>query len=387
MNVPYIDLKRQYISIKKEIDQALQETIESCAFVAGKKVKEFEEHFAEYCGCTRAIGVSSGTSALYTALKILEVGMGDIVVTVPFTFIATVEAITLTGARPVFVDIDTDTYNISVGELQTYVEKKCQWDARQRKLIDKTSGLCVKAIMPVHLYGQIADMNEINAIANTYSLSVVEDAAQAHGATYNNKKAGSLGHLACFSFYPTKNLGAYGQGGMITTNHEELADRVQQFINHGQNDKYLHSFEGWNFKMDGFQAAVLDVKLKHLDTWNQTRRHFAKLYADKLNGHDRIILPMEKPDRMHVYHLYVVRVPGREQFERYLQNNTIGYTIAYPLPLHLQPAYQNLGYKKGDFPNTELAADGVIGLPIFSELTDEEISYVCERILSWSEGT
>ena len=386
MNVPYIDLKRQYASIKKEIDQALQDTIESCAFVAGKKVKEFEGHFAEYCGCKRAIGVSSGTSALYTALKSLAIGKGDIVVTVPFTFIATVESITLTGAKPVFVDIDIDTYNMSGTALQNYVETNCVWNEEQRKLIDKASGLRVKAIMPVHLYGQIADMEEITAIAESYALSIVEDAAQAHGATYKNRKAGSFGHLACFSFYPTKNLGAYGQGGMITTSHDELADRVAQFINHGQDDKYLYSFEGWNFKMDGFQAAVLDVKLQHLDAWNQTRRHYAGLYAEKLNGHDMIVLPEEKADRTHVYHLYVVRVPERPRFERYLKDNAIGYTIAYPLPLHVQPAYQGLGYNRGDFPHAELAADSVVGLPIFPELTTDEIHYVCERIRAWPGG-
>jgi dTDP-4-amino-4,6-dideoxygalactose transaminase len=386
MYVPYIDLKRQYASIKKEINQALQDTIESCAFVAGKKVQEFEEHFAEYCGCKRAIGVSSGTSALYTALKALDIGQGDIVVTVPFTFIATVESITLTGAKPVFVDIDIDTYDISVDALQEYIEKSCVWNEEQKTLIDTTSGRRVKAIMPVHLYGQIADMDEINTIADAYSLSILEDAAQAHGATYKHRKAGSLGHLACFSFYPTKNLGAYGQGGMITTGSDELADRVAQFINHGQNDKYLHSFEGWNFKMDGFQAAVLDVKLRHLDTWNQTRRQYAGLYTEKLNGHGRIMLPEEKADRTHVYHLYTVRVPERARFEQYLKDNTIGYTIAYPLPLHLQPAYQELGYKKGDFPNAELAADTVIGLPIFPELTSDEIDYVCDRVQAWSRG-
>lgn len=385
MNVPYIDLKRQYLLIQQEINKALQDTIESCAFVAGKKVKEFEEHFAQYCGCRRAIGVSSGTSALYVALKALGIGKGDIVITVPFTFIATVEAITLTGAQPVFVDINADSYNMSVHALQEYIDKECAWNSDKKELIDISRAQNVRAIMPVHLYGQIADMDEIMTIADTYSLSVIEDAAQAHGATYKNRKAGSLGRLACFSFYPTKNLGAYGQGGMITTSHDELADRVQQFINHGQNDKYLHLFEGWNFKMDGFQAAVLDVKLRHLDAWNQARRDTAQVYGEKLNGHNKLILPREKPDRTHVYHLYTIRVPEREQFEQHLKDNTIGYTIAYPVPLHLQPAYQDLGYKQGDFPQTEAIAQEVIGLPIFSELRKDEILYICERIQAWKE--
>jgi dTDP-4-amino-4,6-dideoxygalactose transaminase len=383
MNVPYIDLKRQYESIKKEIDQALQDTIESCAFVAGKKVQQFERHFAEYCSCEHAIGISSGTSALYVALKALSIGHTDIVVTVPFTFIATAEAISLTGAQPVFVDIDSDSFTMSVEALQSYIQVCCEWRAAEKMLVDTALQKRVKAIMPVHLYGQVADMDGIMTIADQYHLSVIEDAAQAHGASYGNKKAGSIGHIGCFSYYPTKNLGAYGQGGAITTNQKDLADKIRKFINHGQNDKYLHAFEGWNFKMDGFQAAILDAKLHYLDTWNQTRRNHAKMYMDKLKSNNGMILPKEMPGREHVYHLFVIRVPDRPSFEQYLTDRSIGYTIAYPVPLHLQPPYKDLGYKSGDFPNAEKAAKEVIGLPVFPELTDDEIEYVCSCLNAW----
>jgi len=386
MHVPYIDLKRQYMSIKKEIDQALQETIESCAFVAGKKVQQLEGHFAAYCGCDHAIGLSSGTGALYVALKSLGIGQGDIVITVPYTFIATVEAITLSGAQPVFVDIDANSFNISTDALKQYLEIKCEWRASDKIHVDKSLGMKVKAILPVHLYGQAADMDEIMMIADQYNLSVVEDAAQAHGALYKHRKAGSLGHLACFSFYPTKNLGAYGQGGAVTTNNEMLASMIRKFINHGQNDKYLHAFEGWNFKMDGFQAAILDAKLKRLDAWNAARRAHAKTYTERLADNDRVGLPKEMPDREHVYHLYVIRVPDRSGLEKFLKENMIGYTIAYPVPLHLQPAYTALNYKLGDFPNAEHVAGEVIGLPIFPELTKEEIEYICDRISAWARG-
>lgn len=383
MNVPYIDLKRQYARIKKDIDRALQETIETCAFVAGEKVQQFEEHFAAYCGCEHAIGISSGTSALYVALKSLGVGCDDIVITVPFTFIATIESITLTGAYPVFVDINMDSYTMSVDALQAYFQTRCEWRAADDTLVDTSLQRPVRAIMPVHLYGQVADMDEIMAIADKYHLAVIEDAAQAHGASYKSKKAGSIGHLGCFSYYPTKNLGAYGQGGAITTDQEARAERIRKFINHGQNDKYLYTFEGWNFKMDGFQASILDAKLQYLDTWNQIRRAHAKVYEARLSKCNGIVLPREMPDREHVYHLYVIRVRDRISFERYLQEKTIGYTIAYPVPLHLQPAYRSLGYQQGDFPNAEQAAQEVIGLPISPELTNDEIDYVCACVNTW----
>jgi dTDP-4-amino-4,6-dideoxygalactose transaminase len=383
MQVPYLDLKRQYGVIKKEIDDAIQSTIENCAFVAGSKVKEFEDHFAAYCGAKHAIGVSCGTSALYVALKTLRIGEGDIVITVPYTFIATVEAITVTNARPVFIDIDEDSYNISIPDLRNYIEKSCEFDKTNNVLIDRKTGFKVRAIIPVHLYGQMSEMDAIMDIAGKYNLMVIEDAAQAHGATYKQRRAGSIGQVGCFSFYPSKNLGAYGQGGGLVTSDTGIAERIRQFINHGQTGKYAHEFEGWNFKMDGFQAAILDTKLKYLDTWNRTRQNNAQQYNELLSNLDGIKLPKKMPERDHVYHLYVIWVKNRAALEEYLKKEGIGFSIAYPIPLHMQSAYAYLGYKQGDFPHSERCAEGVIALPIFPELTAQEIEYVGQKIGSW----
>jgi dTDP-4-amino-4,6-dideoxygalactose transaminase len=383
MQVPYLDLKRQYLTIKDEINKAIQSTLDSCAFVAGDKVKQFEENFAAYCGAKYAIGVSCGTSALYAALKTLGIGKGDIVVTVPYTFIATVEAITVTGARPVFIDIKKDSYNMSILRLKEYIEKSCTHDTAGNMLIDRKTGLKVRAIIPVHLYGQMSDMDAIMNIAQEYDLLVLEDAAQAHGATYKNRKAGAIGQIGCFSFYPSKNLGAFGQGGAVVTSDEQIAERTRQFINHGQTGKYAHAFEGWNFKMDGFQAAILDAKLKHLDVWNQARRENASKYDKLLSGLDGIKLPQNLPERDHVYHLYVIRVKDRVSLQDYLKREGVGFSIAYPIPLHMQSAYGYLGYAQGDFPNSESCAEGVIALPIFPELTEKEIEHVAATIGSW----
>ncbi len=387
MKVPYLDLKRQYVTIKDEINNAIQSTIDSCAFVAGDKVKKFEENFAAYCGTKYAIGVSCGTSALYVALRTLAIGKGDIVVTVPYTFIATVEAITMTGARPVFIDIEKDSYNISIAKLIQYIEKSCTRNASDNTLVDKQTGLRVRAIIPVHLYGQMSDMDEIMAIAQEYNLLVLEDAAQAHGAVYKNQKAGTIGKIGIFSFYPSKNLGAFGQGGAVLTSDERIAERTRQFINHGQTGKYAHAFEGWNFKMDGFQAAILDTKLKHLDAWNQARQKNAEQYRGLLSGLDGIVLPANMPDRDHVYHLFVIRVEDRPSLQGYLEQQGIGFTIAYPVPLHMQGAYKHLGYAQGDFPNAEKCAEGVIALPIFPELTEKEITQVGATIKAWVQST
>jgi dTDP-4-amino-4,6-dideoxygalactose transaminase len=383
MQVPFMDLKRQYHTIKDEIDSAIHDTIESCAFVAGKNVKQFEEKFARYCGAQHAIGVSSGTSALYAALKALGIGPGDAVITVPFTFIATVEAITLTGARPIFVDIEKESYNISPEKIEYCVTQSCTWNSRDKTLIDKKTGLTVRAIMPVHLYGQIADMDEIMQLAETYNLFVLEDAAQAHGATYKKRKAGSIGHIGAFSFYPSKNLGAYGQGGALVTSDRTLAERVRMLIDHGQRTKNYHAVEGWNFKMDGFQAAVLDVKLKYLDDWNTSRRQHAQTYTHLLKDADGIIAPNEKPHREHIYHLYVIRTRNRNALQEHLRDVGIGSSIHYPLSLHVQDAYHYLGYTTGDFPHAEECAAEVLSLPMFPELTLKEIEYVCTAITEW----
>ncbi len=385
MKVPFMDLKRQYIEIKNEIDSAIQKTIDCCAFVAGEKVKQFEDRFAQYCGTKHAIGVSNGTSALYVALKALGIGQGDIVITVPHTFVATVEAITLTGARPVFIDVEKESYTLSIEKLKLYIERFCEWKSKDKLLVDKGKHLNVRGIVPVHLYGQMSDMDEIMRIAEQYNLFVLEDAAQAHGASYKEKKAGTIGHIGCFSFYPSKNLGAFGQGGAVITSDEQLADKIRMFIDHGQRGKYNHLFEGWNFKMDGFQAAILEVKLKYLDNWNRARRQHAETYNSLLKDTNGIILPKELTDRQHVYHLYVVYVGDRESLREYLENANIGTSMHYPVALHLQNAFRYLGYKKGDLPNTEACAQGVLSLPMFPELTSKEVEYVCEKIKEWHQ--
>lgn len=387
MEVPFMDLKRQYSEIKAEIDHAMQETFDSCSFVAGKQVSQFEQRFAEYCGVQHAVGVSSGTSALYIALKALGVGKSDIVITVPYTFIATVEAITLTGARPLFVDIEKDSYNISLEKLKNYIERGCKWDSKKRILVDKRTNLSVKGLIPVHLYGLMSDMDQIMEIARQYNLFVLEDAAQAHGALYKDRKAGSIGQIGCFSFYPSKNLGAYGQAGAATTTDTCLAEKMRMFIDHGQREKYQHIHEGWNFKMDGLQAAVLRIKLGYLDRWNSNRRKHAQQYSELLKDTDGIVLPAELPGRKHVYHLYVIHVQDRVSLQAYLHKAQIGYSIHYPIALHLQNAYHYLGYKSGDFPNTEECAQDVLSLPMFPELTSQEIQYVCSAIKQWSKNS
>lgn len=386
MEVPFMDLKRQYELIKDEIDKAIQDTIDSCAFVAGDKVKEFENHFAQYSGVNCAVGISSGTSALYVALKALDIGKHDAVVTVPYTFIATVEAITLTGAKPIFIDIDEASYNISPVKIEEYIKNSCEWSNKKNALIDLNSKLKIKAIVPVHLYGQMVDMDPIMKIAQKYKLSVIEDAAQAHGATYNAKKSGTIGNIGAFSFYPSKNLGAYGQGGMVITNDADLAEKVRMLIDHGQKERYHYAFEGWNFKMDGFQAAILDVKLNYLDDWNEDRRQNANYYNELLKEIDKIVIPKQLSQREHIYHLYVVRVKDRTGFQEFLRNSQIGTAIHYPISLHLQKAYQYLGYKEGDFPVAERCANEIVSLPMFPELTKQEIEYVCEKIREWAHS-
>ncbi len=386
MHVPFVDLKRQYSGIKNEIDSAIQDTIESCAFVAGEKVRQFEKQFAEYCGVQYAVGVSSGTSALYIALKALGIGKGDIVITVPYTFIATVEAVTLTGARPLFIDIEKNSYNISVKSLKAYIKTRCEWNSKNRTLVDRDTKLNVKGLIPIHLYGQMSDMDEIMEIARHYNLFVLEDAAQAHGALYKERRAGSIGRIGCFSFYPSKNLGAFGQAGAAITNDARLAEKMKMFIDHGQQERYRHMFEGWNFKMDGFQAAILGVKLRYLDKWNGARRKHAQEYNRLLKETDGIVVPMELPCRTHVYHLYVIYVKDRASLQKHLKNTNIGCSIHYPTALHLQTAYQYLGYKRGDFPITEECARGVLSLPMFPELNSQEVEYVCSKIQEWSRS-
>lgn len=362
MKVPFLDLKIQYESIKDDIAICLQNVLDNTAFAGGPFVAKFEEEFASFCNSNFAIGVGSGTEALWMALIGLGIGYGDEVITTTNTFIATAEAITFTGAKPVFVDIDEQTYNIPPELLKAAITPK------------------TKAVIPVHLYGQPADMDKIIQIAKAHNLVVIEDACQAHGAEYKGKRAGSIADAGCFSFYPGKNLGAYGEAGAIVTNNKELADIIKMLRDHGQKEKYYHSMVGWNGRMDGLQGAVLSVKLKHLDQWNESRRKNAELYNSHLADLDLVVTPVEADYAKHIYHIYPILTENRQQLMDALSKEQISCGIHYPVPLHLQDAYSSLGYKKGDFPITEKVASRLVSLPMFPELTVEQIEYVAEKI-------
>ncbi len=361
-NIPQVDLKAQYATIKKEVDQAIAEVIESTQFVRGKAVAEFEKAFAGYCGVSHAVGVANGTDALMLALRALGVGAGDEVITTPFTFTATTEAIHWVGAKVVFVDIDPENYTIDVGQLES-------------KITERT-----RAIVPVHLYGHPADMDAILELAKKHDLKVIEDAAQAHGALYKGKRVGSFGHAACFSFYPGKNLGAYGDAGGVVTNDAKIAETVKILGDHGSARKYENDFLGFNSRLDGIQGAVLNVKLKYLDPWNQRRRAIADLYNRAFTEVDEIATPRESTWAESVYHLYVVQTGNREALKQKLNEAGIGAALHYPRPLHLQKAYDFMGHKRGAFPVAEQAADRVLSLPNYPEMTDEMVGEVVERL-------
>jgi len=359
MQVPLLDLKRQYNAIKKELDQAVLSVMADTKFIMGPEVKTFEEKAAEYCGAKFAIGVASGTDAILLALRACGIESGDEVITTPFTFFATASTITRLGAIPVFIDIDPDTYNIEPEQIE-------------KKITPKT-----KVIMPVHLYGQCADMDPIDRIAKKHNLKVVEDAAQAIGSKYKGKKAGTLGDFACFSFFPSKNLGAAGDAGMVTTDDPDMADLIRILRVHGAQPKYFHSIVGYNSRLDTIQAAILSVKLKYLDSWTAKRREHAAAYNAAFKGFD-IITPMEEDFNYHIYHQYTIAVKNREKLSEALKENQIGHDIYYPVPLHLQKCFQFLGYTEGDLPIAERKAKDVISLPIYTELTDEEQNFVIE---------
>ena len=364
MQVPLVDLKAQYLSIKPEIDSAIQRVIDNSAFIMGKEVAQFEEAFAEYCGVDYAVGVASGTAALFLALLAHGVGPGDEVITTPFTFFATGEAISQVGARPVFVDIDPVTYNIDPNLIEAAITPR------------------TRAIMPVHLYGQPADMNAINAIAEKHGLIVIEDAAQAHGSRYDGQRAGSLGHSACFSFYPSKNLGCYGDGGAVVTNDPKVAEAVSKLRNHGRMTKYEHDELGYGHRLDGIQAAILGAKLPHLDDWNAGRRERAARYNDLLADLP-VFTPEHLPNTEPVYHCYTIRLEedvDRDEVVRFLKAQGVGVGIHYPIPLHLQPAYRFLELEEGDFPVSEYMANHVLSLPLYAELTDEQQDYVVTQL-------
>jgi len=374
MNIPFVDLKAQYESIKSEIDNAIAEVIGKTAFVGGPFVKAFEEAFAKFCHVKHCVGVGNGTDALFIALKALGIGQGDEVITVANSFIATSEAITMTGAKVAFVDIDPKTYNMDPNKLEDYLKNRLKPGA---------SSLAPqpKAVIPVHLFGQPADMDPILEIARKYNLKVVEDAAQAHGATFKGRQIGSIGDMACFSFYPGKNLGAYGDGGAIVTNDDELALRARMFANHGRVEKYNHEVEGFNSRLDGLQAAILSVKLRHLPEWSDRRRQNAYLYNEYLKD-TQLVTPVEIDDVKAVYHLYVVRVKdgGRPKLQEYLKSQGISTGIHYPIALPNLKAYSYLNHSESDFPEATKASKEILSLPMFPELTQDQIKFTCEKI-------
>lgn len=361
--IPYADLKTQYRSIKPEIDAAVLRVLDSTQFILGEEVAAFEREFAAYCGTAEAIGVNSGTSALHLALLAAGVGPGDEVITVPFTFVATAAAIVYSGAKPVFVDVDPETFTMAPAEIERAISPR------------------TKAIVPVHLYGHAADMDPILDIARRRGLVVIEDAAQAHGATYKGRPCGSMGVMAAFSFYPGKNLGAYGEGGAVVTSDPQLAKKIRVMRSWGEERRYEHSVKGFNYRMDGIQGAILRVKLRHLEAWTENRRARAADYARAFAG-SGIATPIERPQCRHVYHVYALRLPNRDATRAALQAADIQTGIHYPIPVHLQPAHSDLGYRRGDFPVSEEVALQVLSLPMFPEMTTEQVQQVAAGVLA-----
>ena len=361
IKVPYLDLKAQYQSIKPEIDAALARVLESCQFVLGPEVAAFEQEFAAYCGTAECIALNSGTSALHLALLAAGIGPGDEVITVPFTFVASVAAVVYTGARPVLVDIDSRSFNMDPFAIEAAITPR------------------TKAILLVHLYGQPADMAPIMEIAKRHGLVVIEDAAQAHGAKYKGRPVGSIGDMACFSFYPGKNLGAYGEGGAVTTSNPDYARTIRMLRDWGQDRKYHHLLHGYNYRMEGFQGAILRVKLRHLERWTEARRSVVEQYNNLL-ADSGVETPTEMPWARHVYHVYTLRADERDGLQTALQAEGIQTGIHYPVPVHLQPAYADLGYGRGAFPRSEKAAEQVLSLPLYPELSSQAIAEVAAAV-------
>ena len=359
--IPYNDLKAQYHSIKNEIDTAVLRVLDSTQYILGEEVAAFEREFAGYCRASQAIGVNSGTSALHLALLAAGIGPGDEVITVPFTFVATVSAICYTGATPVLVDIEPDYFTMDPSKIEAAITPK------------------TRAIMPVHLYGQPADMDPIMDIARRRSLTVIEDAAQAHGSDYHGRRCGSIAEIAGFSFYPGKNLGAYGEGGAITTTRADVAATCRTLRDWGRGQRYEHRVKAFNYRMDGIQGAILRVKLRHLEAWTERRRQVAEWYATALDQ-DTVRLPQARPGCRHVYHVYAVRTDDREKLREALDNQGIQTGVHYPIPVHLQPAHADLGHHAGDFPVAEQVAREVLSLPIFPEMTREQVQTVAEAV-------
>ncbi len=409
MHVPFLDLKAQYKQIETEVVPVVTQAMAAGMFIGGPQVAGFEEEFAAFCDSRYCIGVGSGTDALRFALMAAGVGPGDAVVTVPNTFIATTEAISQVGATPVFVDVDPKTYTLDPQKLSDLLKNKTQPNLSHEILDrDERSGFHrdklnkpnrpnnphtpnkpfnqstdhprPKAVLPIHLYGQTADMDPILDIARQYDLVVIEDACQAHGASYKNRKAGSLSMAGCFSFYPGKNLGAFGEAGAVVTQDEDMAQKMRMIRDHGQAQKYFHDLEGYNGRLDAIQAAVLRIKLKRLQDWNQSRRKNAALYTELLQDVPGITLPVEAGFAESVFHLYVILADNRDGLQKFLSEKGVATGLHYPLPLHLQKAYAHLGHKKGDFPVAEHTAERLLSLPMYPELTAEQIDYVCSSI-------
>lgn len=364
-----VDLSAQLGSIEVEIKEAINRVLESSEFVLGSAVESFERSFADYCRTECCIGVSSGTAALHLALRALDIGPGDEVITTPHTFIATVWAISYVGAKPVFVDIDPDTFTIDPAQIESRITSR------------------TRAIIPVHIYGQPADMGAILKIAERHEVAVIEDAAQAHGAEYEERRCGSIGAIGCFSFYPTKNLGAYGEAGAVVTNDRNIAERIRQLRDHAQSERYLHSELGYNYRMDALQGTVLNVKLRHLDEWISGRRGVARQYFEVLGGLETVEVPFEAEYSKHVYHVYGVQLrseEARDDLALWLSRSGIATGRHYPIPVHLQPAYKELGYRPGDFPVAEKLAKQELSLPIYAELGNEDVQRIAESILRWT---
>jgi dTDP-4-amino-4,6-dideoxygalactose transaminase len=367
MKIQMLDLSEQYQSMRDEIIQKLDEVMSSSRFILGDNVKQLESDIAKYSNVKHGIGVGNGSDAIHIALQAVGVGKGDEVITTPFTFFATAGSIARTGAKPVFVDIDPVTFNIDPEKIETAITPR------------------TKAIVPVHLYGQMADMDPIVAIAQKYNLAIIEDAAQAIGAKYKGKTVGEMGTAATYSFFPTKNLGAYGDGGMIVTNDDDVAEKCRVIRVHGSKPKYYHRVLGYNSRLDELQAAILNVKFPHLNRWSEERRKRAAYYTERLNEklNEIIQTPVEKEENYHVFHQYTLRVPKRDELQQYLKEQGIATMIYYPLPLHLQPVFKDLGYKEGDFPEAEKAAKEALSLPMYPELKHEEQDYVIEKIIEF----
>jgi dTDP-4-amino-4,6-dideoxygalactose transaminase len=365
MPVPFVDLQAQYRSIKAEVDAAVQRVLDTSAFILGREVEAFERAFAEYVGARECVGVSNGTAAIQLALQACGVGAGDEVIVPANTFFATAEAVSTAGAKPVFVDCDPVTCNIDADKIEAVV------------------GARTRAVIPVHLYGQPADLDAVFAVAERHNLFVVEDAAQAHGARYKGRRVGSLARAGCFSFYPGKNLGAYGEGGAVVTNDAEVARRLRMLRDHGSEQKYRHELVGYNFRLEGIQGAVLGVKLKYLDDWNALRRAHAARYRERLAplaDSGALVPPSEADYAEHVYHLFVIQTGARDALQRYLSAAGVQTGIHYPVPVHLQPAYAAHGHREGDFPNAESQSRRVLSLPMFAELTEHQIKYVAHAL-------